>query len=161
MNLTSCLYSAPCGELLLVASPYGLQICDWPAGPRFNTGLLDVERRMSPVIIAAVEALDEYFSTGFLRTDVPLEPHGTPFQLNVWSRLRQIAPGTTLTYGDIASELCGNIHSARAVAGAIASNLISIFIPCHRVIPTTGIGGYRGSVAVKKYLLDMENLVKR
>lgn len=154
---SSAIYSSPCGELFLAASPAGLRICDWLAGPRFDRALLAAPRRNDAVIARAFDALDCYFATGRCGDDVPLDSAGTPFRLEVWQALRAIAPATTTTYAAVAAAI-GRPAATRAVASAIASNLISVFIPCHRVVAAGGtVGGYRGSTAVKRFLLELES----
>ncbi len=86
--------------------------------------------------------LDEYFRGK--RTEFTLETsaQGTPFQQSVWHRLRKIAYGSTMTYGEIAQKI-GRRGAARPVGNAAAANPILILVPCHRVLPARGgIGQY-------------------
>jgi len=81
---------------------------------------------------------------------------GTPFQVKVWQALLKIPYGTAVTYGDIAL-MIGMPGSARAVAGAVASNSIAFLIPCHRVITSLGeVSGYRWGRERKAALLGWE-----
>ncbi len=85
-----------------------------------------------------------------------LDPHGTPFQKEVWKTLLRIKPGQTKTYAQVA-EMMGQSNAVRAVASAIAKNNIAILIPCHRVIRNDGlIGEFRWGPAMKKQLLINE-----
>jgi len=69
---------------------------------------------------------------------------GSDFQREVWALLREIQPGETISYTDLAIQK-GNPNGFRAVARANGANQISILIPCHRVINTNGeLGGYGG-----------------
>ena len=88
------------------------------------------------------------------------ELEGTEFQKKVWRELRKIPYGSVVTYEYIA-EAIEKPRAVRAVATAIASNPLHIFIPCHRVIPkgNKGIGQYAGGTEVKKILLDIESKV--
>jgi len=87
---------------------------------------------------------------------VPLDIQGTAFQQQVWEVLRQIKPGETMSYTDVAERL-GKPHAVRAVASACASNKLAVVIPCHRVISKTGkSGGYRWGSERKKKLLELE-----
>jgi len=87
---------------------------------------------------------------------VAVDPGGTPFQQKVWSALRKIPAGRTLSYGSLARRI-GRPTGARAVATANAANPISIVIPCHRVIGSDGsLRGYAGGVERKRWLLEHE-----
>lgn len=102
------------------------------------------------------EALQYYLSGESNKLDLPLEVHGTAFQLSVWQQLRSLPVGQTASYGAIASAL-GDANAARAVARACASNRIAIAIPCHRVIRENGdLGGYRWGIKRKQTLLNRE-----
>ncbi len=91
-------------------------------------------------------------------SDLPLDVRGTAFQARVWQALRQIAPGQTMTYGAIAHAL-GKPGAARAVGRACATNPVSLIVPCHRAVGSTGaLTGYRWGVARKKKLLEKEAL---
>ena len=88
--------------------------------------------------------------------DFPLDPHGTDFQQRVWQALREIAPGTTASYKEIAMRI-GAPRAVRAIARACATNPIAIAIPCHRVVRSDGsMSRYRRGTARKRTLLDRE-----
>lgn len=102
--------------------------------------------------------LKEYFMGQRQTFTLPLNPHGTPFQKEVWKTLLTIPYGETISYATEA-KLFGNPKAVRAVASANAKNPISILIPCHRVIATDGgLGGYSGGIKKKKFLLDLEKI---
>ena len=80
----------------------------------------------------------------------------TAFQQQVWAALRDIPPGTTATYGEIARRI-GKPAAVRAVGTACAANQIAVAIPCHRVVGSDGkLTGYRWGVQRKRALLDRE-----
>jgi len=86
----------------------------------------------------------------------PLALVGTPFQLQVWAALREIPPGETASYAQIARRI-GRASATRAVAAACAANPIAIVVPCHRVIRSDGaLSGYAGGVWRKRVLLERE-----
>jgi len=88
---------------------------------------------------------------------LPVGTSGTPFQLQVWSQLRRIEPGTTISYGELAVRV-GVVNGARAVGLANGSNPIAIAIPCHRVIGANGkLTGYAGGIERKAWLLRHES----
>lgn len=89
--------------------------------------------------------------------DLPLDVRGTVFQRRVWQALRQIPPGSTASYSDIAERI-GSPRAVRAVARACAQNVLAVVIPCHRVVRNDGaLSGYRWGVERKRALLDRES----
>ena len=88
--------------------------------------------------------------------DLPLDIHGTAFQLRVWKELQKIPAGRTRSYGEVARRL-GDPNAARAVARACATNPVCVVIPCHRVVASDGgLGGYHWGVERKRALLNQE-----
>jgi len=103
--------------------------------------------------VAEVVALVEEPARPF---PLPLHVRGTAFQQNIWRLLRDIPPGETVTYGDLAAK-AGAPAAVRAVARACASNAIAVAIPCHRVVGKSGaLTGYRWGVERKAALLMRE-----
>lgn len=89
--------------------------------------------------------------------DLPLDIRGTTFQQRVWLALRDIPPGTTLSYSQLAARI-GMPAAVRAIAGACAANPLAIAIPCHRVVRNDGsLSGYRWGIGRKRRLLDRES----
>ena len=87
---------------------------------------------------------------------LPLDVRGTAFQQRVWAALREIPPGETATYGDIARRI-GKPAAVRAVGTACGANQIAVAIPCHRVVGSNGkLTGYRWGVQRKQALLARE-----
>ena len=104
----------------------------------------------------STQAVVSYIESPSAMPDLLMDIKGTSFQTSVWSALCDIPIGTTVSYTDIAEKI-GRPQSARAVAGACASNKIAILIPCHRVVRSSGkISGYRWGVDRKKILLERE-----
>lgn len=88
--------------------------------------------------------------------DLPLDLRGTVFQERVWQALRDIPPGHTASYAEIAERI-GSPKAVRAVAQACAANSIAVAIPCHRVVRSDGtLSGYRWGVERKQQLLERE-----
>jgi AraC family transcriptional regulator of adaptative response/methylated-DNA-[protein]-cysteine methyltransferase len=88
--------------------------------------------------------------------NLPLDIQGTAFQQRVWSALRQIPTGSTLTYSEVAAQI-GKPKAVRAVAQACGANKIAVVIPCHRVVRSDGgLGGYRWGLERKQALLERE-----
>jgi len=109
-----------------------------------------------PLHKAAEEQLREYFAGRRKRFSLPLHPSGTAFQRLVWKALETIPYGETRSYGEIAAAV-GNPKASRAVGMANNRNPISIIVPCHRVIGSTGkLVGYGGGLEKKEFLLELE-----
>ena len=88
--------------------------------------------------------------------DIPLDVQGTAFQEAVWQALRQIPPGETRSYAQIAAAV-GRPGAVRAAGSANGANNVAVLIPCHRVIRTDGsLGGYAYGLEIKQELLDRE-----
>jgi methylated-DNA-[protein]-cysteine S-methyltransferase len=105
---------------------------------------------------AVTRHLDAYFARRRVMLDVPLAPSGTPFQQDVWSALRGIPHGETVSYAEIARRV-GRPSAVRAVGAANGRNPIAILIPCHRVIGADGtLTGYGGGLDRKRALLLLE-----
>ena len=102
--------------------------------------------------------LVEYFDGGRRDFDLDLFLDGTPFQVGVWSALRDIPYGETISYGELARRV-GRPGASRAVGAANGRNPISIIVPCHRVIGSDGtLTGYGWGTDRKAWLLHHEGL---
>ena len=157
-------YVSPCGSLLLGVRGSGLCLCDWMADGRIEKTLgriqkflpLSVETDNPDIIAAAGRQLDEYFAGSRKVFDVPLYAYGSDFRRIVWEAIRQIPFASTVSYMRIA-EMIGRSDAVRAVANAVGSNPLSIFIPCHRIVGADGsLTGYAGGMEAKRYLLNLE-----
>lgn len=157
-------YQSPCGTLELGSYDNRLCLCDWTARQR-HTDIITrlakglgcgTESGVSPCTEEAIKQLDDYFSGKRIEFDIPLLLVGTPFQKEVWRHLLDIPYATTESYSSLSLRV-GNSSAVRAVANANGANAISIFVPCHRVIGSSGnLTGYAGGLAAKQFLLDLE-----
>ena len=110
----------------------------------------------TPLLQRAAQQLTEYFAARRRTFDLPLRPQGTVFQQAAWSALCDIPYGQTRTYAQQAAAI-GNPKACRAVGMANHCNPLPLFIPCHRVIGAGGkLTGYAGGLAVKRFLLELE-----
>ncbi|KEO85069.1 methylated-DNA--[protein]-cysteine S-methyltransferase [Tumebacillus flagellatus] len=106
----------------------------------------------------AVRELEEYYRGERRVFASALDLRGTEFQRLVWQAVAQIPAGETRSYREIA-ERVGRPRAVRAVGAANGANPVPILVPCHRVIGSSGsLTGYRGGLAMKRELLDMEGL---
>ena len=156
--------SSPIGLLLLVRSGRGVRYVDFlerrSLKRAFAAHAADVpEAEWVPSLLElkpVVDQLEGYFCGTTKVFDLPLDLHGTDFQLRTWRALRAIPYGQTRTYGQIAKTL-GQPGAARAVGLANNQNRIPIIIPCHRVIGADGsLTGYAGGLPRKRRLLELE-----
>jgi methylated-DNA-[protein]-cysteine S-methyltransferase len=155
--------ATPIGEALLVSDEQG-RLCalDWQDhAPRLREFL---RRRYGAVALepgrassATVQALEGYFAGELDRLEeIRCAPAGTPFQLAVWSALRDIPAGRTSSYGALAARV-GRPRAVRAVGHANGANPIGIVIPCHRLVGAHGaLTGYGGGLPRKRWLLAHE-----
>ena len=107
----------------------------------------------------AIAQLREYFAGERQEFDLPTDPLGSEQARQVWQLLAEIPYGRTTTYGALARRIGGGI-SPRAIGGFVGHNPLSIFIPCHRVVGSTGkLTGYAGGLDRKQRLLELEKSV--
>jgi methylated-DNA-[protein]-cysteine S-methyltransferase len=154
-----CELATPIGPLLLWGDGEGLRGISFqrahPLQPSAGW------RRSREPFGRALEQLTAYFAGRLERFDVALAPLGTPFQIEVWSALREIPYGETTTYAAIARGL-GRPQAFRAVGAANGRNPIPILIPCHRVVGSDGsLTGFGGGLDVKRALLALESRHRR
>lgn len=157
MSLAYKTMESPVGKLTLVASDQGLAAVLWENDSPHRV-LLDelVHDASHPVLLKAESQLGEYFSGKRQTFSIALDMRGTPFQKNVWKALIAIPFGETRSYRQLAEQV-GNPQASRAVGAANGKNPISIVVPCHRVIGSSGkLTGFAGGLETKAQLLDLE-----
>jgi methylated-DNA-[protein]-cysteine S-methyltransferase len=149
--------ASPVGRLKLVTSDKGLAAILWENDnpSRIRLGEM-VEDRNHPILLKAERQLGEYFAGKRETFSVALDMQGTPFQKDVWEQLLAIPFGETRSYGQLAKAL-GRPQAMRAVGAANGRNPISIIVPCHRVIGSSGkLTGFAGGLETKARLLNLE-----
>lgn len=142
----------PLGPMVAIADEkalYRLDFVDRREGaplPQGRTGpILSIERE-----------LREYFEGKLREFKTPVELEGTPFQKSVWEALRRIPFGQTRSYSELAAAI-GRPTAFRAAAQANGANPLTILVPCHRVINSSGeLGGYSAGLKRKGWLLSHE-----
>ncbi|QHS50662.1 methylated-DNA--[protein]-cysteine S-methyltransferase [Edaphobacter sp. 12200R-103] len=157
MSLSYKEIDSPVGKLKLVASAKGLVAILWhnDRPKRVPLGEM-VEEPGQKVLVETEKQLTEYFAGERREFELPLDMRGTQFQKDVWDALVGIPFGETRSYGDLARQL-GNPAASRAVGAANGKNPISIVVPCHRVIGSSGkLTGFAGGMDIKAHLLAME-----
>lgn len=145
------------GDIVAVATPRGLAavrigdeaaLTDEVREEFAHAALVRDDAAMADVMTALVT-----LAAGQRAADLPVDVQGTAFQARVWAALREIPPGQTRTYTQVAQAI-GSPSSVRAVARACATNKVALAIPCHRVVRADGdLAGYRWGITVKESLL--------
>ncbi|MEO8602436.1 MAG: methylated-DNA--[protein]-cysteine S-methyltransferase [bacterium] len=160
-------YATPLGEVTIASRQ--TRLCamtfsdHWPrlaaALARRLGGVEFVEAR-DPAMLRA--RLDAYFAGDLTALDaIAVEPAGTDFQRAVWTALRRVPAGATVSYSALAGSI-GAPSAVRAVGAANGANPIWLVIPCHRAIGADGsLTGYAGGLDRKRWLLDHEGAQRR
>ena len=137
---------SPMGALTISAEDGAVVALDWGWGR---------DQAPTPLLQEARDQVHAYLDGERTKFDLPLRPHGSRYQLRVWTALHGIPFGQTRTYAEIALDVGG---CARSIGGANRSNPIPIIIPCHRVVAANGIGGFSSGEGLdtKRFLLSLE-----
>lgn len=150
------------GAILVAESEHG--VCAIALGDDPQTLVRDLQDKFpqaqligdDPAFAQRVAQVVGFIEHPALGLHLPLDIRGTAFQQRVWQALREIPPGSTASYAEIAQRL-GQPSAVRAVAGACAANTLAVAIPCHRVVRSDGaLSGYRWGVERKRALLERE-----
>ena len=178
MQLFRSTISTPIGDMLALASDEGLcaleftRVEGWTRSQEPLTRLdarlrrwfpsHQIVDRDTPTLARTRDWLAAYFDgTAAEVSGLPLDMRGAPFEKRVWTALRTIPPGQTTSYGAIAQAL-GSARASRAVGAANGANPISIVVPCHRVIGSSGsLTGYGGGLDRKTWLIEHEKRWRR
>jgi AraC family transcriptional regulator of adaptative response/methylated-DNA-[protein]-cysteine methyltransferase len=136
--------------IFLADRPDGLELQLRARFPRATIAPGDAgTERLAAVVVQLIDGAG-------VAPELPLDLVGTAFQQRVWRALREIPPGTTTTYGELAARI-GAPGAVRAVGTACGANPVAVAVPCHRVIRGDGgLGGYRWGLDRKKALLARE-----
>lgn len=157
MSLACKFIESPVRKLKLIASDQGLVAILWEKDRPGRVLLSEpVEDHEHPVLLETERQLREYFAGKRKTFSVALDMRGTRFQKDVWEALLAIPFGETRSYGQLAKQL-GNPRATRAVGAANGRNPVSIIVPCHRVIGSSGkLTGFAGGLDAKAHLLSLE-----
>lgn len=159
-------FSTPIGEMFAAASKKGIvMLCfftpfniEAKISTLKNTLDADVIPANSEIFDVLKSQLEEYFNKQRTTFEIPLQLIGSPFQVKCWKELLNIPYGKTISYKQQALSI-EQEKAHRAVANANAQNMISILVPCHRVIANNGnLSGYNGGVEKKEFLLKLESI---
>lgn len=151
-------HESPHGRMLLVGGPQGLSGVYFE-GQKYHPQVAAEWRRDAhhPLLRQAKRELAEYFHGERKHFELPLAPEGTPFQRSVWQAIATVAFGATITYAELARR-AGCPGSARAAGAATGRNPLTIIVPCHRIVGSSGaLTGYAGGLGRKRALLALES----
>jgi len=160
MEIRYGFHSTPFGDCLLAVTDRGICGLAFAGADERQAVLDELRRRWGAAVLRRDQAATaETASRVFARSrgaPITLALKGTNFQIKVWEALLRVAPGTVVSYGDIARAI-GHPDSYRAVGTAVGRNPIAYLIPCHRVIQSSGaFGNYRWGAARKRAMLGWE-----
>lgn len=149
----------PVGGVLLVAAT-GRGLCSVQMGEREKELVAAFKEEFEGAELTRgdscfVKPLVAYLEGLDLLPPLPVDVQATAFQRRVWEAIRAIPAGETETYSELAARI-GSPRATRAVASACARNPVALVIPCHRVVPKAGGGGYRWGPERKRKLLRLE-----
>ncbi|MGD8926820.1 MAG: methylated-DNA--[protein]-cysteine S-methyltransferase [Thioalkalispiraceae bacterium] len=150
----SFVMQSPVGKILVETEDNHLVGLEYFSRKSVTTG------KLSPFSRRVKKQIQNYFKSPQVKLALPLKMNGTDFQKKVWSQLRKIPAGKTVTYGELSTQLGS---SPRAVGNACRANPIPLVIPCHRVVAKSGIGGFGGhtsgkNIDCKSWLLHHEEM---
>jgi methylated-DNA-[protein]-cysteine S-methyltransferase len=165
MTLITTTVATPVGSMSLLGTEDCLHVASFGADLDALRDRLAPALRAAPVRrgeSAAATALRDYFAGDVGALDrVDVSQPGGAFHTAVWKEMRAVAPGTTVSYSELAVR-SGAPRAVRAAASACARNAICLFVPCHRVVRSDGsLGGYYYGLATKRRLLEHERVTDR
>ena len=149
---------APFGVVTVVGSDLGIRfvLFSKDAHPKPLERLHISDTEIHDSVNDAITQLQDYFAGSRHDFELPLDLHGSEFQVAAWRALADIAYGHTASYGQQAASI-GRPTAVRAIGGANGRNPVAIVLPCHRIVGADGsLTGFGGGIAVKKWLLDHE-----
>jgi methylated-DNA-[protein]-cysteine S-methyltransferase len=161
MTLSTFTVESPVGTLRGAVTAKGLALVAFPSSD-WDTQLARLAKLHGPPKAdeqhLAAKELRAYVAGKLHVFTVPIDLElATPFAKKVLTKLGRLPPGRLTTYGQLAKD-AGRPGGARAVGGAVGSNPVPIVVPCHRVVASSGLGGFGGGLAMKKWLLRLEGI---
>jgi AraC family transcriptional regulator of adaptative response/methylated-DNA-[protein]-cysteine methyltransferase len=157
-------FTTSLGPMFACASQRGICLLEFTDRRALETEFGEIRKQLNAVILpgknphltSVQNEITRYFNGTLTEFNTPVDAPGTPFQQQVWQRLREIPYGHQRSYKEQARVL-GKPSAIRAVASANGHNRIAIIIPCHRVLGANGsLTGYGGGLWRKQSLLDLE-----
>jgi methylated-DNA-[protein]-cysteine S-methyltransferase len=157
MTIDTTILTTPVGELSLLARDDVLVAAGF-ASPETMAARLPSEPLVARRDLGRLSTAVSAYLDGDLRAldDLPVSQPGGDFHQAAWKVMREVPPGETITYAELAAR-AGNPNAVRAAGSACARNLIAPIVPCHRIVRTDGtLGGYYYGLPTKQWLLAHE-----
>ncbi|MBV9870800.1 MAG: methylated-DNA--[protein]-cysteine S-methyltransferase [Frankiaceae bacterium] len=161
MTIDATTITTPIGDLSLLARDDVIVAAGFATPQEMAERFTDDELVLKSDLGRLSRAVEAYFD-GDLRAldDLPVSQPGGDFTQTAWKVMREVPPGETITYTELAAR-AGNSKAVRAAGSACARNLIAPIIPCHRIVRTGGttagkLGGYYYGLSAKEWLLAHE-----
>jgi methylated-DNA-[protein]-cysteine S-methyltransferase len=157
MTLDATTISTPIGELSLLARDDVIVAAGFATPETMAARMPDETLVIHDDLGRLSAALTAYFDGELTALDdLPVSQPGGDFHQAAWKVMREVSPGETITYAELASR-AGNPKAVRAAGSACARNLIAPIVPCHRIVRTGGsLGGYYYGLSTKDWLLAHE-----
>ena len=135
-NVSKAYLKSPIGILEIVASKNG--ICEINFVNKYeNVAVKDENLRL------CLDELKAYFEGKLKTFNTKLDIKTTNFRAKIYEALQKVPYGETTTYAALAFAV-GHKNAYRAAGSANAKNPVPIIVPCHRVLASSGLGGYSG-----------------
>lgn len=163
--LSRATFKTPVGTLYLISHEHLLLASGFSNFKELTSQLDEDDRgqdikevKRLPII---TDLLEDYFSGDLTALDgISVRQPGEKFSQAAWKAMRKVAPGKTISYGELAKR-AGSADAVRAAGSACARNLIALVVPCHRIVKTGGaLGNYAYGLRVKEWLLSHEGALK-
>ena len=161
--LHAALIDTPIGTMITLADDISLYLLEFFTKKKLYREVMRLRQQgfhidlgATPVLKMIKTELKAYFEGTLTEFKTPYTLLGSEFQKTAWQALCQIPYGQTRSYAEQSQSL-GKAKAYRAVGNANGANVLSIIVPCHRVIASDGsLGGYGGGVEIKRWLLAHE-----
>lgn len=163
--LSRATFKTPVGTLYLISHEHLLLASGFSNFKELTSQLDEDDRgqdikevKRLPII---TDLLEDYFSGDLRALDgISVRQPGEKFSQAAWKAMRKVAPGKTISYGELAKR-AGSADAVRAAGSACARNLIALVVPCHRIVKIGGaLGNYAYGLRVKEWLLSHEGALK-
>lgn len=163
--LSRATFKTPVGTLYLISHEHLLLASGFSNFKELTSQLDEDDRgqdikevKRLPII---TDLLEDYFSGDLRALDgISVRQPGEKFSQAAWKAMRKVAPGKTISYGELAKR-AGSADAVRAAGSACARNLIALVVPCHRIVKAGGaLGNYAYGLRVKEWLLSHEGALK-